>query len=187
MSRCQAKTAAGKQCSYSAKEGKDYCGIHLNSSKVGRPKALQDIDLELLTRLCKLGLTDEQLADFYEVSVATIYNAKNRDQEFLEAIKKGKEIADAAVGEALYQRATGYEHEAVKIQQYEGQIIETPYIKHYAPDTTAAIFWLKNRRRDDWRDSKNIDVQSKGEKVKGINFNIVEGKDPSEIYGEQPE
>lgn len=177
MSRCQAMTAKGKRCSYSAKEGKKYCGIHLNTDKVGRPKALQDIDLKELTKLCMLGLTGQQLADFYEVDESTIYAAKKRDDEFSKAIKRGREVADYKVGEALYQRAVGYEHEAIDIKQNSGEIIETPYIKHYAPDTTAAIFWLKNRQKEHWRDTKNIDVESKGKRIKGLTFNVVERVD----------
>jgi hypothetical protein len=46
----------------------------------------------------------------------------------------------------------GYQHDDLHFSSYEGEVTATPYVKHYAPDTTAAIFWLKNRKPDDWRD-----------------------------------
>lgn len=61
-------------------------------------------------------------------------------------------MADAEVGERLFQRACGYSHPDVHISNYQGAITQTEITKHYAPDTTACIFWLKNRRPDLWRD-----------------------------------
>ena len=52
----------------------------------------------------------------------------------------------------LFHRATGYEHPEDDIKSVNGEIVITPTVKHYPPDTTAAIFWLKNRRPDLWRD-----------------------------------
>jgi len=109
-------------------------------------------------KLALLGATDKEMADFFEISVATFYNYLNQYPKFLDAIKKGKEDADATVAESLYKRANGYSHKDVDIRVVsDGQgmgssIVETPIVKHYPPDTTAAIFWLKNRQRAKWRD-----------------------------------
>ena len=107
-------------------------------------------------KLCKLGAIDDELADFFEVNVATIQRWKKSHPEFCDSIKKGKELADAEVADKLYQRATGYKHDDVHVSNYQGEITLTPIIKEYAPDTTAAIFWLKNRQRDKWRDKQEV-------------------------------
>lgn len=109
-------------------------------------------------KLCKLGATDVQLADFFEVSEATIHNWKKEHPEFLESIKNGKERADAMVAESLYHRAIGYKHVEEKAFMFQGDIVTHLQEKHYPPDATSAIFWLKNRRPDAWRDKKEVDL-----------------------------
>lgn len=99
-----------------------------------------------------LGLTDKELAVFFEVAESTIYVWKNDYPEFSEALKDSKALADAEVAAKLFHRATGYEHPEDDIRVVQGGIVITPTIKHYPPDTTAAIFWLKNRQPALWRD-----------------------------------
>lgn len=118
----------------------------------GRPTSFKEEYCEQAEKLCKLGATDKELADFFGVCEATINNWKIDYPAFLESIKKGKLIADAEVASKLYHRATGYEHEDVDIKVIDGRIVQTQLIKHYPPDTTAAIFWLKNRAPKKWRD-----------------------------------
>lgn len=118
----------------------------------GRPTDYQESYNEQAEKLCKLGATDAELADFFEIAESTLNNWKSVYPDFMESIKKGKTLADAEVADKLYKRATGYSHEDVDIKCFDGQIIETPLIKHYPPDTAAAIFWLKNRQRKKWRD-----------------------------------
>lgn len=72
----------------------------------------------------------------------------------------GKGAADAAVASKLFHRATGYEHPEDDIRAVNGEIVITPTIKHYPPDTTAAIFWLKNRQPAKWRDKQEVDHTS---------------------------
>jgi hypothetical protein len=95
---------------------------------------------------------DTELADFFEVSVQTINTWKKEHPEFVESIKRGKLKADAEIAHKLFHRAKGYSHPDVHISNYQGQITTTPITKHYAPDTTACIFWLKNRQPELWRD-----------------------------------
>ncbi|MFC1459595.1 helix-turn-helix domain-containing protein [Microvirga arabica] len=118
----------------------------------GRPSKFKPEYVEQVEKLCKLGATDEQLACFFEVSVSTINLWKQRHPEFSEPLKRGKLIADAAVAHSLFKRATGYSHPAVKIFNDQGQPLIVDYTQHHPPDTTAAIFWLKNRQPQFWRD-----------------------------------
>lgn len=122
--------------------------------EVGRPTKYKEEYAEQAYKLCLLGHIDDELADFFEVDVSTIHRWKLEHEEFRDSIKKGKEIADGNVVQSLYHRAIGYQAPDIDIKMYEGEIIETPYIKHYPPDATSAIFWLKNRQPKKWRDKQ---------------------------------
>jgi hypothetical protein len=124
----------------------------------GRPSEYQREYAEQAEKLCKLGATDVELADFFGVCEATINNWKGAHSEFLESIKRGKVLADAEVASKLYHRAIGYEHPDTHFSSYEGDVTETPMVKHYPPDPTAAIFWLKNRQPAKWREKQTTEV-----------------------------
>ncbi|SER50749.1 MULTISPECIES: transposase [Pseudomonas] len=119
---------------------------------MGRPTSYKAEYAAQALKLCKLGLTDKELAEYFEVSEQTLNAWKKAHPAFLESLKGGKTLADAEVASKLFHRATGYEHEDTDIRVVNGEIIQTPIIKHYPPDTTAAIFWLKNRQPAKWRD-----------------------------------
>lgn len=120
----------------------------------GRPTDYkQEYDSDAV-KLCQLGATDKQIADFFEVSEVTLNAWKQKHPRFLKSLRAGKLLADANVGNSLYQRALGYSHKAVKVFCQDGQTIEHEYVEHYPPDTVACIFWLKNRRPDLWRDNQ---------------------------------
>lgn len=118
----------------------------------GRPTKYKPEYAEQAKKLCALGATDAQLSDFFEVSISTICLWKVEHKEFSEAIKLSKEITDERVEQSLYRRAMGYEHDEVDIRVIEGQVVKTPIRKYYPPDSTAMIFWLKNRKSQEWRD-----------------------------------
>lgn len=101
----------------------------------------------------KDGLIDEQIAQNIGIRAATLYEWKKRFPQFSEALKKGKEIVDRQVENALLKRALGYEYEEVKEKFEGGELTErTVTKKEVVADTTAQIFWLKNRKPDTWRD-----------------------------------
>lgn len=126
--------------------------------KKGRPSKFKPEMVEQAKKLSLLGATDRELADFFSVSVSTLNLWKIEHPAFSESLKLGKEAADARVERSLYQKAIGYSHEAVKIfaNTNTGTEVIVPYVEHHAPDTTAAIFWLKNRRPQEWRDRQEL-------------------------------
>lgn len=82
-----------------------------------------------------------------------MYEWKKAYAEIADALKKGKEVADIEVENALYKRALGYDFEETKVEvEANGKKKITNITRHIAPDVTAQIFWLKNRRPDKWRD-----------------------------------
>lgn len=134
-------------------------------------------------KLCLLGATDKELAEFFSVSEQTLNKWKKDYPEFLESLKKGKNIADANVASRLYNRAIGYSCKATKFVTSEGRITDSKeYIEHYPPDTTAAIFWLKNRQPEKWRDKKEVDANvNLGDELEGLSDEqlqaIIDGKE----------
>jgi len=119
---------------------------------VGRPTKYKAEYAEQAKKLCLLGAIDDDLADFFGVSDTTIDTWKKKHKKFLASLKGAKKEADAKVVKSLYLRATGYDHEDTHFASYEGEIISEQYIKHWPPDVTACIFWLKNRQPEKWRD-----------------------------------
>ena len=101
------------------------------------------------------GLTDEQIAKNIGVSVSTLNNWKIKYVEILESLKRGKEVVDRQVENALLKRALGYTYEEIT---YEGGVETKRVVKEVVPDTTAQIFWLKNRKRETWTDRQNIEI-----------------------------
>jgi hypothetical protein len=122
----------------------------------GRPPKYKAIYAQQAYKLCLLGADDSALANFFEVAESTLNRWKLAHPEFRESLNAGKIQADAKVAESLYQRATGYSHPEEKIFCYEGEIIRAATIRHYPPDTTACIFWLKNRQPKLWRDKVEV-------------------------------
>jgi hypothetical protein len=126
--------------------------------EAGRPSKYHIEYAKEAIKLCLLGLNNEELAEHFEVGLATIKRWMQEHPEFRAAIKKGRKVADGEVSEGLYLRAVGYSHQEEKIFQHEGKLIKTNTIKHYPPDTAAAFIWLKNRNPTIWRDKHEIET-----------------------------
>lgn len=125
-------------------------------SDFGRPSLYREEYAEQAFKLCLLGATDIQLADFFGVVEQTITNWKSEHEDFLGSITRGKMMADAEIASSLYHRAKGYSHPDVHISSYEGDITITDIVKHYPPDTPAASLWLRNRQPSKWRDKVEL-------------------------------
>ena len=115
------------------------------------------------------GLTDEQIAEKIGIHRETLNEWKKKYPDISDALKKGKEVVDLQVENALLKRALGYEYEEISKKYESGTLTEKKVtIKQVIPDTTAQIFWLKNRRPDKWKDKQDVQVSGelKAEKTK---------------------
>ena len=123
-------------------------------NKGGRPTSFRPEYIAIAKKACETGMTDVEIADLLEVHISTLYRWKNDFPEFCDVLKSGKELADERVVRSLYQRATGYRQKAVKIFMPAGKDdpVYAEYVEAVPADTTAAIFWLKNRKPEEWRD-----------------------------------
>lgn len=119
------------------------------------------------------GLTDEQIAHNIGIARGTLYVWQNKYPDIRDALKKGKEVVDRQVENALLKRALGFEYEETKViiekdDQGKDRKRQEKIIKYALPDTTAQIFWLKNRKPYEWRDRKNIDYEGEGTHIINI-------------------
>lgn len=106
------------------------------------------------------GLTDEQIAKNIGIKRTSLYEWKKKYPDISDALKKGKEVVDRAVENALLKRALGYSYtETTKELVGTKMIVTKEVVKEVQPDTTAQIFWLKNRRSDIWRDRKDLEAK----------------------------
>ena len=129
-------------------------------ASLGRPTKYREEFAAQAEKLCALGATDQEIADFFEVSVRTIYRWKTDHEDFCQSLKVGKVVADERGERSLFQKAIGYEQDEVKIFMPANaeKPVYAPFRAKVAPDTTAAIFWLKNRRPDLWRDKQQTEL-----------------------------
>lgn len=128
-----------------------------NDAPVGRPPKYKPAFAEQAAKLCNLGATNADLADFFEVTIRTIDRWIAEHDEFCRSVNESRAVADARVERSLYQRAVGYTFDSEKVFSNRGEIVRAPTREHVPPDVTAQIFWLKNRQRERWRDKQEIE------------------------------
>lgn len=139
------------------------------AAKIGRPTDYKPDYAERGYKLTLLGLTDEEIADVFEVARSTLSLWKHKYPEFSDALRRGKEEADAEVAASLYHRARGYSHPETHVAVFQGQVIQTELVKHYPPDTGAALLWLKNRQSKNWKDKVEV--------KQDVNLNVFPSKE----------
>lgn len=138
-------------------------------------KWLEPDNLLLLEAWARDGLTDEQIADNMGICRDTLIQWKKRFSDISDTLKRGKAVVDIEVENALLKRAVGYSYNEVTQErqlnpetgEYEMAVTKV-VTKEVQPDTTAQIFWLKNRKRDVWKDKQNIEMSG--------NFNMESTK-----------
>ena len=140
-----------------APKGNDYAVGH----GYGAPTKYKPSYAKQAMKLCRLGATDFELADFFEVDPSTILRWKHKYEDFCRAVKVDKEYADERVVRSLYNRAVGYDYSSEKIVHYQGDVQRVPITEHVPPDISAAMNWLKNRRPDEWRDKREHEFTGK--------------------------
>jgi hypothetical protein len=141
----------------------------------GQPSPYDPAFADQARKLCVLGATDSDLADFFDVSERTINRWKVGHEEFCQALKAGKTECDDRVERSLYNRAVGFEWDeaqAIKVKKVtygdngkrllEEERVEVVMVhKATPPDTASCIFWLKNRKKDEWRDRVDAELTGK--------------------------
>lgn len=148
-------------------------------AKRGRKSGFNDKIRETILRLLKQGMTEDQISEVVGVSRRTLCNWKGKHQELLHAIKEAKFAADELVEASLYSRALGYSHPEVKVfcskdETGAPEVVTHEIVKHYPPDTQAAMFWLRNRQPKRW-----------AEKADGTDVNVTNNNNPSTLTEEQ--
>lgn len=114
--------------------------------------------VEQAKNLCLLGATDADIAGFFGVGLSTLNNWRKKTPELQEAMRSGKMVADGKVAKSLYQRAIGYQQQEIDIRVIAGKVVQTIFTKKYPPDTASAIFWLKNRQPELWKERRERDM-----------------------------
>jgi hypothetical protein len=134
----------------------------------GRPTLYKPEYPDLARRFCQLGGTNEDLADFFEVSRSTIDEWLRVHCDFADAVRQGRDGIDMVVVDKLLSRIMGYTYEGKKYVLYRGEEKEVRHVVHYPPDVQACIFWLRNRRRQQWLE------RAKPEADNGLTFEDLE-------------
>lgn len=131
-------------------------------SNAGRISSWEKLDMsnrfDEIEKLAASGYTDKMIYQYLGVSHETFYRWLNENSELVESLKRGKTVIDLQVENQLLKRALGYEYEEVTKEIRDGKVVATKVVKkEVVPDTTAQIFWLKNRRPKDWRDKQEVE------------------------------
>ena len=150
-------------------------------NKGGRPTKYNDDIPRQVQILADRGWIDEEIAELIGVSKRTLYFWKNRHEEFFHAIKGGKAPADDLVEVTLFRRAMGYSEEVVRTKIIGGKMVEFRELMIVPPDPTCMIFWLKNRRPEEWREK--IEMKTSDD----ITLNIKIGHDDDADGEPQPD
>lgn len=126
----------------------------MDEKTAGRPSKFNDTIRDKIIQLAESGKTNEQIAEIIGVHVRTLENWQGKHPQLLWAIRESKQMADELVEASLFSRAVGYTHSEEKAFCSEGVVITHDTQKHYPPDVQAAMFWLKNRQPDKWREKQ---------------------------------
>lgn len=159
---------------------------HLPVPGPGRDSKYQPEFADQARKLCLLGATDSEIADFFAVSESTINNWKHQHPAFLESIRAGKIKADAEVADSLFKRATGHHIQAEKIiKNDEGKFEAVRYQQFLPGDPVAAYKWLTNRRRQNWADRSAVELQGEltVNRVERAFYDAGNGPDPQHSNG----
>ncbi len=147
-----------------------------------KTRYMKDYD-EQAEMLCKLGLIDRELGEFFGVTEQTINNWKKDHPTFRQALMRGKVIADAKVASRMFDRAVGCKVLEEKAFMYEGKIPKTKVEKELPPDTQAGRLWLHNRQKEHWKPNPGVGVEV-GEGVVRVSLMGLDGEPIEDGHGD---
>ena len=129
-------------------------------------KWLTEDGLLLLQGWARNGLTDAEIAHNCGITRETLNQWRKKFSDISDALKEGKEVVDLLVENALLKRARGYTYEEKTYERKQineegdmGMVLARTVTKEALPDVTAQIFWLKNRKRVEWRDNERMEIE----------------------------
>ena len=123
---------------------------------MGRPTDYQPEFAETARLCCMIGATNDALAERLDVSPRTIDRWIADIPEFGAAVREGREVADGKVVAALFARAVGLERQVTRAFCHDGKPVTATWTEQVLPDVRACIFWLRNRRPQQWRENREI-------------------------------
>jgi len=123
--------------------------------------------IRLIFELALLGLTEEKICEVIDVPFGTFRGWKKSKPEMADALKRGKEVADAKVVATLYQRAVGYEVPEEHVKTYRGQSTVITTMRHVPGDVQAIELWLKSRQPALWNPAHKVELNQTS-----INMNL---------------
>lgn len=124
--------------------------------------------------MCRLGAIDTEIADYLDISRATLHRWRVVHEGLAEAMIIGKDHADRRVEDALFRNAVGYTHEVEKVFNVNGVLIHESFNEHVLPNSTSQIFWLKNRKSKEWRQAPVADDDSELAQSLNISIEVAE-------------
>ncbi len=132
----------------------------MGDKMAGRPtKYNKELHPKLAELCARIGMIDTEIAEYMGIAERTLNNWKKQYPEFMQSIKSGKESIDDQVENSLLKKALGYyDEDNVELFHYQGEVIEHPIKKYFPADTASIIFWLKNRRKEKWRDKQDHEI-----------------------------
>jgi hypothetical protein len=163
--------------------------VKAKTKKAGRPSVFKPEYVEQAGKLAHFGATVREIGEFFDVNEVTITRWMQQNEAFCTAIKVGREASDDRVEQSLYRRAVGYTHNATKIMQHMGEPVIVPYVEHVPPDVAACIFWLKNRRRTQWREKVEVEHSAVGDLadvLRAARQRVTLGREPLPAIEHQP-
>lgn len=146
---------AAKRSKGETVEAEDVTGVmNPPESSMGRPTKYRSEYATQARKLCAMGATDYEMADFFGVDTVTVWRWRNEHDDFCKATVVGKQTCDDRVVRSLYQRAVGYSYNSEKLFCYEGAVTRADVVEHCPPDVNAARLWLMNRNGNDWKEKQ---------------------------------
>ena len=154
----------------------------------GRPTLYKPEHADRARELCARGATNPDLAGRFGVARSTIGQWIASHPEFAEAVQQGRDVTDATAVESLFTRVTGYNHQAEKVFLYRGEPRTATYTSHVPPETRACMFWLRNRRPEEWVEVSEYvaaELAQEAADAAALRLRIEEGEERVRRFREQ--